>query len=100
VLIIPWSAVQVRAGPPYKTRLTSLRCWPFLLPLPFGKLIMSDKDELLKSIKAKKKEIAKANQSSQGITGNAPVPQGSKLQMQAMQAELKALRGQLKALGK
>ena len=52
---------------------------------------MSDKDELLKSIKAKKKEIAKANQSSQGITGNAPVPQGSKLQMQALQAELKKL---------
>jgi len=61
---------------------------------------LSDKDELLKSIKAKKKEIAKANQSSQGIIGNAPVPQGSKLQMQALQAELKALRGKLKALGK
>jgi len=61
---------------------------------------MSDKDELLKGIKAKKKEIAKANQGSQGITGNAPMPEGSKVQMQALQAELKALRSQLKALGK
>ena len=61
---------------------------------------MSNKEDLLKEIKAKKKEIAKANQSSQGIIGNAPVPQGSKLQMQALQAELKALRGKLKALGK
>jgi len=61
---------------------------------------MIDKEDLLKEIKAKKKEIAKANQSSQGITGNAPVPQGSKLQMQAMQAELKELRGKLKSLRK
>ena len=37
---------------------------------------MSNKEDLLREIKAKKKEIAKANQSSQGITGNTPVPQG------------------------
>ena len=60
---------------------------------------MNNKKTLLAEIKAKKKEIAKANQSSQGITGNAPVPQGSKVQMQAMQKELKELRGKLKALG-
>jgi len=61
---------------------------------------MSNKEDLLKEIKAKKKEIAKANQSSQGITGNAPVPQASKVQMQGLQAELKALRDKVKSLGK
>ena len=61
---------------------------------------MSDKDELLKSIKAKKKEIAKANQSSQGSLGNAPVPQAAKAQMQGLQAELKELRAKLKSIGK
>ena len=61
---------------------------------------MNDKEALLADIKAKKKEIAKANQSSQGITGNAPVPQGSKVQMQGLQKELKELRAKLKSVEK